>query len=86
MFTKNGWTETLYFLSSSANLADIAKSSNAQSNHNPTQPQAGITGSANRRPEEILDTAARSSGTESGTGAYSGGIVNQAGTDSVPDQ
>lgn len=68
-----------------ANLASIARNSNATGDHNPTQPQNNIRSTASRRPEEILDTVGRSNGTESGTGAYAGGIVNQAGTEQVPD-
>ncbi|PWN33542.1 uncharacterized protein FA14DRAFT_123773 [Meira miltonrushii] len=66
-------------------LGAIARNSAGTANHNPQANQDSITSTGNRRPEEILDTAARSMGTESGTGAYAGGVVNQAGTDNVPD-
>lgn len=73
-------------LLTTADLGAIARNSAGTANHNPTQDPDSIVSTGNRRPGEILDTAARSGGTESGTGAYAGGIVNQAGTNNVPDQ
>lgn len=66
-------------------LGAIARNSAGTANHNPQADQDQITSTGNRRPEEILDTAARSLGTESGAGAYAGGVVNQAETNNVPD-
>lgn len=66
-------------------LGAIARNSAGTANHNPQADPNSISSTGNRRPEEILDTAGRSMGTESGTGAYAGGVVNQAGTNNVPD-
>lgn len=66
-------------------LGAIARNSAGTANHNPQADQDQIVSSGNRRPEELLDTAGRSLGTESGAGAYAGGVVNQAGTNNVPD-
>lgn len=66
-------------------LSAIARNSAGTANHNPQANQDSISSTGNRRPDEILDTAARSMGTESGTGAYAGGVLNQAGTNNVPD-
>jgi hypothetical protein len=63
----------------------IARNSAGSANHQPTQDPDSIVSSSKRTPAELLDTAGRSLGTESGAGAYAGGIVNQAETNNVSD-
>ncbi|EPQ25969.1 uncharacterized protein PFL1_06424 [Pseudozyma flocculosa PF-1] len=50
-------------------LRKIAQSSSASAAHNPTTGSAQLHSTGHSRPEDLLDTVQRSTGTESGTGA-----------------
>lgn len=60
-----------------ADLRDIARSSGGSAAHAPKIDQNTITSSGQTNPSQLLDSASRSVGTESGTGAA--GLAGGAG-------